>query len=149
MFDKMYLDSISKVKPDDKLIERTKELMNNEKKNRKIVKNINFYKYATFAACAIVFIFVFALYPKNLTNNLKSDNASVSDNHFATEENIKNYFDTTDSFSKPSYSNDNFNYFEGLNGDIGGMTDVNFAQESNSFLDWIKAVIQWFYELLF
>ena len=149
MFEKMYNESISKVKPDSELIESTKKIMLNELENKEVIKNINFYKYASIAACIVVVISVLAIYPKNIIRDLGSDNAYISNGSLKAEDKLDNYFDAKDNFSKPNYSNDSFNSLEGINGDIGGMVGVNSAQKSNSFLDWIKGIIQWFYELLF
>lgn len=150
MFDKIYVESISKVKPDKELINRTKELMNNEVTEKRRIKSINFYKYATLAACIVVFVSVFTLFPRNVVRDIQVNNSSISSGSFEATDNINNDFSSSNNTGNLSDSSYSGAYFAPLaHGDIGFSSTVEANKKSNSFLEWIKEIIQWFYELLF
>lgn len=151
MFEKMYLDSISKIKPDRELIESTKKMMINELENKKNIKNISFYKYASIAACVVVVISVLTLYPRNIIKDLSTGNISTPTDNFIAEDKV--YFEgaTMNKDNSVKFPNSNsFDSFAGASGDIGALADSSVSiKKSNPFLDGIKEIIQWFYELLF
>lgn len=156
MFEKMYNKSISEVKPDRELIESTKKMMQDELDSKKFITNVSFYKYASIAACALVVISTFMLYPRNVMQDLSSGSVSDPNNNFIAEDNSCFEGATMNKDSSfqvqnvsPKYSN-SFDSFVTTNGDIGALANNSAPiKNSNPFFNWIKGIIQWFYELLF
>ena len=146
MFNKMYVDSISKVKPDKELINRTKEIMNKEIIEKKQIKDINFYKYATVAACLVVVLSAFAFFPKNIMKEAETNNSFVSDSSFEVKDNISSDYSSVDNVGVSSTVSFSSNLFAPA---AQGSIEVESVKKSNNFFDWIKEIIQWFYELLF
>lgn len=155
MFDKIYNDSISKAKPDRELIESTKKMMQDEVDSKKFITNVSFYKYASIAACIVVVISTFMLYPRNVMRDLSSGSVSAPNNNFIAEDNscfegATMNKDSSFQVQNVSPNSNRFDSFVTTNGDIGALANNSAPiKNSNPFFDWIKGIIQWFYELLF
>ena len=140
MFEKVYLAVDSKIEPDLKLIHNTKNRMYEELKNRTKVRTMNFYKYASIAACLVLFIGV-------LSVNQKINQPIYE---------VNNFVESTDSYPTKTDVNDsvsNGNPFNtAFNSATSGATSST-ALKSETFwdkvIDFFSSIVQWFKELLF
>ena len=153
MFKKLYKSVDSKITPSESLIKDTKEKLYKEINSKKVT-NINFYKYATLAACFVIFIGVL----------------SVNMNKFTMSNNSLNIFDTSESINNSAGNFEN----NKIEPDVSGNNHFNSAgssvsenpfhanfdsvastavTRSDSFIykiiEFFTNIIQWFRELLF
>ena len=137
MFKKLYTSVTENIKPDDNLVSYTKQLMYNELKSK---PKINFYKYASIAACFVIFIGALSLNIKT-TNSMESivnssEQIEISDDIVIKENQSSNI---SDNLFNANFSDTNF-----------GVASV---ENNNSFfskiISFITNIIQWFKELLF
>lgn len=135
MFEKLYLSSDHKITPSEKLIEDTKEKMYREI-NKK--KSINLYKYSAIAACAIIVFAVISLYSPNRTPIEYAPTNSFEVSHSITATDSSKHIPSGNLFMATDSQGANFS-----------VQSSSLPPFLDAILDFIKAILQWFYELLF
>ena len=155
MLKKLYRSVDSKITPSESLIKDTKEKLYKEINSKKVT-NINFYKYATLAACFVIFIGVLSV---NMSKVVMSDNSL---NSVVINESINN---SSGSFENNKVESDK-NSFDSINTGISGNpfnasfnsavstgNSATVVTRSDSFIykviGFFSNIIQWFRELLF
>lgn len=146
MFETLYKTVDSKIQPSLELVNETKQKMKLELNNSNKVRHVNFYKYATIAACLVIFLGVLNVNPtKDIQfNNAPSMNETFNEAHDSVSSGNKgqNPFNSANFESGNKFDSI---YFESA-GDIT-------VDSKNSILDRIVEffvkIIQWFKELLF
>ena len=140
MFEKVYLAIDSKIEPDLKLIHNTKNKMYEELKNRNKVRTMNFYKYASIAACLVLFIGVLSI-------NQKINQPIYELNSFV---------ESTDSYPTKNEVNDSGSKGNPFNTALnsatsGASTSTAFKPETfwDKVIYFFSSIVQWFKELLF
>ena len=139
MFENLYKKVDEKVQPSEELINETKLKMKDELNNKNKVVHVNFYKYATIAACLVIFIGVLSV---NTQKDIAMEYApSINEN-------------VNDSY-KESNITTNGNPFNSVTFDSamssGTATSATVAKYSifDSILEFFENILQWFKELLF
>ncbi|MBE5812715.1 MAG: hypothetical protein E7314_03585 [Clostridiales bacterium] len=139
MFEKVYKKVDSKVQPSLELINETKQKMYKEINNSNKIVHMNFYKYATIAACLIIFIGVLAPnMSKDLVVNESFDiNESVNDSYKEITEN--------------NFAGNPFNSALDSVMTSDSVTSATVSRNSifDSISEFFENIIQWFKELLF
>ena len=137
MFEQMYKKVDEKIEPSLDLINKTKLKMKEELNNSNKVVHINFYKYATIAACLMIFIGVLSI---NTSQDMLMEQVpSINESYNETFEN--------DSIARDEYfSSENFASTDTVNTAVA-------IPKTNSVLyeiaEFFISIIQWFKELLF
>ena len=73
MFNELYKKSMDDVKPDELLVQKTKNLMHKELKK----KPKKFYKYATIAACLLITFSLFKVSFQSANNSISIEDAHI------------------------------------------------------------------------
>ena len=159
MFDELYKKSMDDIKPDELLVQKTKNAMHKELKK----KPKNFYKYATAAACLIITFSLFRV-TFNSSNNLVNSEVSIGNieglnggappNTFSPSDNsIKGQIDMSPSTNGlPSTGNfitaGESSSGNRVNGYFSVQSDQSISSSNdNIFVRIIKEIINWFKNL--
>jgi len=137
MFKKLYLAVDSKVEPNLDLINNTKNKMYEELKKRNKVRTMNFYKYASIAACLVIFIGV-------LSVNQKINQPIQESNSFMESTNIKPSVNNSGSTGNPFNS-----AFDSTTSAATSSSVLKSESFFDKIIDFFTSIIQWFKELLF
>lgn len=137
MFEQMYKKVDEKIEPSLDLINKTKLKMKEELNNSNKVVHINFYKYATIAACLVIFIGVLSM---NTSQEMVMDQApSINESY---NESIENNSSVTNN----PFTSGNFNSAQTADSAIS-ITKTNSILYN--IVEFFANIIQWFKELLF
>ena len=141
MFNELYKKSMDDIKPDELLVQRTKNLMHKElkKKPKKI------YKYVTAAACLIITLSLFRVTFNSTDKVTSTQDAFIGD---VGELSGGVSFDSANSIPNP-----NAFITSGNSTGVKGYFSSNSVDESvssneNVFIRIIKSVVKWFKDLL-
>lgn len=135
MFNELYKKSMDDVKPDEVLVQRTKNLMHKELKK----KPKRFYKYATIAACLLITFSLFRVTFQSANNSITIEDAHMGNVSELNGGAIKGYStinNSTDSLngSIPFGSS----HFE------ASASSSSTQNEGNIFIRIIKSIVVWF-----
>lgn len=140
MFETLYKSVDLNVKPSIELINKTKQKMKEEINNSNKVVHLNFYKYATIAACLIIFIGVLSVNPtKDLAmEEVPNINETVKDSYQQSD---------VDSFGGGQFDSA-FNSTAMSSGTVASATSSRNSVLDN-IAEFFMNIIRWFKELLF
>jgi len=139
MFETLYKSVDSKVQPSAELINKTKLKIKDELNNKNKVVHVNFYKYATIAACLVIFIGVLAV---NTTKNIViEDSSSINET-------------INDSYKGANITTNGNPFNSGrFDSAMSSGAAISITTSSNSILnnisEFFENILQWFKELLF
>lgn len=141
MFDNLYKSVDMPIQPSLELINKTKVKMKEEINNSNKVVQVNFYKYATIAACFVIFIGILSVNMQNdvMTDVAPSINETVDDSY---KESTNTNVSTKGNPFNQAYFNSSV--------ESGSTSDVVLRNSIlDNIADFFIGIAQWFKELLF
>jgi hypothetical protein len=141
MFKKLYLEVDSKVEPNLELINNTKKKMHEELKNRNKVRTMNFYKYASIAACLVIFMGVLSVNQKINAPLYESDSFNESLDTYPNKPSTNNSGISGNPF--------NTTFDSAMSSTASTSVEVKSDSFVDKIIDFFENIIQWFKELLF
>jgi len=137
MFDELYKKSMDDVKPDDLLIQKTKNLMHKELKK----KPKTFYKYVAAVAC---FIITFSLFRISFDT---ASNVNIQDTSIGDVGNLDKDV-TFDAAAPDTFPNSNNFISAGSSEEVKGyFSNTSYSSNDNVFIRIIKTIVAWFQDL--